>query len=81
MAGCDHSCKFRWADIRHPGVTSYYLAFSTSELGCKLEQEGNDILLQGNTLIGDNAWVDLQLDGYTSCIKFRSATSILVSST
>eukprot|EP00804_Cyclotella_cryptica_P001469 CCRYP_003704-RA/>CCRYP_003704-RA protein AED:0.31 eAED:0.31 QI:0/-1/0/1/-1/1/1/0/136 len=33
MAGCDHMCRFRWADIRHPGLTSDYLAFATSDLG------------------------------------------------
>ena len=57
MDGCNHRCKFSWADIRHSGITSDYLAFSTSELGWKLNQDKSNILLQGNTLIGDNVWV------------------------
>ena len=55
VASCDHSSIFRWADTRYPVVTSDYLAFSTSMLGCKLEQEESNISLQSNTLIGDNA--------------------------
>ncbi len=52
MAGCDHLCRFRWADIRHPGVTSDYLAFATSELALKLERTNNNILKKGNTMVG-----------------------------
>ena len=55
MTGCNHRCKFMQEDVRHPGITSYYLTFSTSVLGCKWEQEESNISLQGNTLIGDNA--------------------------
>ena len=51
-------CDFRWTDIRHPGVTSNNIAFSTSELGCTLEQEESNISLQGNTPIGDNVWFE-----------------------
>jgi hypothetical protein len=57
MAGCDHKCRFRWADIRHPGLTSDYLAFATSDLGLKLEHDNNDIMKPGYTMVGDNAWV------------------------
>ena len=57
MAGCDHMCRFRWANIRHPGLTSDYLAFATSDLGVLLEREGNNILKPGYTMVGDNAWV------------------------
>ena len=58
MAGCDHLCRFRWADIRHPGITSDYLAFSTSKLGLQLEKDGNNIMKPGHTMVGDNAWVE-----------------------
>jgi hypothetical protein len=57
MAGCDHLCRFRWADIKHPGKASDYLAFATSSLGLKLEQPNNNIIKSGHTIIGDNAWV------------------------
>ena len=57
MAGCDSMCRFRWADIRHPGKASDYLAFATSDLGIKLEKDNNGIIKPGYTMIGDNAWV------------------------
>ena len=57
MAGCDHMCRFRWADIRHPGLTLDYLAFATSDLCLKLEHDNNDIMKPGYTMVGDNAWV------------------------
>ncbi|KAL7479198.1 hypothetical protein ACHAW6_004940 [Cyclotella cf. meneghiniana] len=57
MAGCDHMCRFWWADIRHPGLTSDYLVFATSDLGLKLEHDNNDIVKPGYTMAGDNAWV------------------------
>jgi hypothetical protein len=57
MAGCDHLCRFRWADLKHPGTTSDYLAFATSPLGLKLEHDNNGILKVGYTMVGDNAWV------------------------
>ncbi|KAL7476180.1 hypothetical protein ACHAW6_002057 [Cyclotella cf. meneghiniana] len=57
MAGCDHMCRFRWADIKHPGLTSDYLAFATSNLGLKLENNHNNIIKPGKTMAGDIAWV------------------------
>ncbi|KAL7483798.1 hypothetical protein ACHAW6_009449 [Cyclotella cf. meneghiniana] len=57
MAGCDHMCRFRWADLRHPGLTSDYLAFATSDLGVQLEHESNNIMKNEYTMVGDNAWV------------------------
>ena len=60
MAGCDHMCRFRWADLRHPGLTSDYLAFATSDLGVQLEHDNNDIIKPGYTMVGDNAWVPRQ---------------------
>ena len=57
MAGCDHMCRFRWADLRHPGLTSDYLAFATSTLGIQLERENNNIVKPGYTMVGDNAWI------------------------
>lgn len=57
MAGCDHLCRFRWADLKHPGKTSDYLAFATSPLGLKLEKDNNGIVKKGYTMAGDNAWV------------------------
>ncbi len=60
MAGCDHMCRFWWADLRHPGLTSDYLAFATSDLGVQLEHDNNDIIKPGYTMVGDNAWVPRQ---------------------
>jgi len=57
MAGCDHMYRFWWADIQHPGFTSDYLAFATSDIGLKLEHDNNDIMKPGYTMVGDKAWV------------------------
>ncbi|KAL7478064.1 hypothetical protein ACHAW6_003847 [Cyclotella cf. meneghiniana] len=32
MAGCDHKCRFRWADVRHPGCNSDYTVWITSQM-------------------------------------------------
>ncbi|KAL7477302.1 hypothetical protein ACHAW6_003114 [Cyclotella cf. meneghiniana] len=56
MAECDHLCCFCWADLKHPGKTSDYLAVSTSPLGLKLEHDNNGIIQKGYTMAGDNAW-------------------------
>ena len=58
MAGCDHDTKFRWADIRHPSSTSDYLTWVSSDLGWALEKDDSDIILDGHTLAGDNAFVE-----------------------
>lgn len=54
MAGCDHLCRFRWAHIRHMGITSNYLSFETFQL----EKENDKILNVGNTMVGHNARVE-----------------------
>ena len=58
MAGCDHRCKFRWADVKNPGCTSDYTAFVTSQLGMDLMHPDQDIVADGLTMIGDNAFVE-----------------------
>ena len=58
MAGCDHKCKFRWADIRHPGACSDYLAWITSDVGKELESDDSDLVLPGHSIVGDNAFVE-----------------------
>ncbi len=58
MVVCDRIWQFRWADIRHPGITSDYLTFATSELGLNLEKEDNNTLMDQNTMIEDNAQVE-----------------------
>ncbi len=57
IAGCDHLCQFCWADVKHPGKASDCLSFATSPLGLKLEQPNSNIVKNGHTIIGDNAWV------------------------
>ena len=50
MAGCDHLCRFWWADIRHPELTSDSL-----DLGVELEHDNNNIMKSGYSMVGDNA--------------------------
>lgn len=58
MAGCDHDTKFRWADIRHPAVTSDYLAWVSSEVGRELETDDSNLVLPDHSIAGDNAFVE-----------------------
>ena len=58
MAGCDHKCRFRWADISHPGSTSDYTAFVTSQLGIDLMDPDQEIVAEDHTMVGDNAFVE-----------------------
>jgi hypothetical protein len=58
MAICDNKCRFRWADITHPGCASDLTAWLTSDLGQALEKPDQDILLPGHSIFGDNAFVE-----------------------
>ena len=58
LAGCDHCTRFRWADIHHPAVRSDYLAWTSSDLGSKLNDDDSDIVLPGHAIVGDNAFVE-----------------------
>ncbi|KAL7526510.1 hypothetical protein ACHAXR_001523, partial [Thalassiosira sp. AJA248-18] len=58
MAGCDHETKFRWKDIRHPAACSDYLAWMSSTVGRKLENDDSDLILPGHSIAGDNAFVE-----------------------
>ena len=58
MAGADHRCCFRWADICHPGSASDYTAWLTSDVGSKLQDPDQTIVAPGLTIIGDNAFVE-----------------------
>jgi hypothetical protein len=58
LAGCDHLCRFRWADITHPGIASDYTAWMTSTVGTKLRQPNQQIIAPGNTIVSDNAFVE-----------------------
>ncbi|KAL7482050.1 hypothetical protein ACHAW6_007737 [Cyclotella cf. meneghiniana] len=53
MAGCDHLCRFHWADLKHPGNTSEFFAFLTSPLGSKLEHDNNGITKR------DKRWLEI----------------------
>ena len=59
-AGCDDKCLFRWADICHPGVTSDYLAWMTSDIGRKLSSGEDGIVIPGYTIVSDNAFVEYE---------------------
>ena len=52
---CDARGRFLDVTINHPGSTSDYLAWITSALKHKVEQEG--FLAPGLALYGDNAYV------------------------
>jgi hypothetical protein len=58
LAGCDHLCRFRWADITHPGIASDYTAWMTSTLGTKLRQPNQQIIVPRDTIVSDNALVE-----------------------
>jgi hypothetical protein len=58
MAGCDHKCRFRWADVKHPGITSDYTAWVTSKLGIDLQNPDQDIILADHTIVGDGAFIE-----------------------
>jgi hypothetical protein len=60
LAGFDARCRFMWADITHPGCASDYTAWVTSGLGMKLAEPGQDIIVPGLTIFGDNAFVETQ---------------------
>jgi len=53
QAACDANGKFVDVSICHPGATSDFLAFATSQLRYKLEQDG--FLAPGLAFYGDNA--------------------------
>ena len=57
QAICDAALRFIWVDIRWPGATSDYMAWSTSELCLALEDDGKQIMYDGMTIVGDNAYV------------------------
>ena len=58
QAICDHKLRLIWADIRWPGASSDYMAWTTSKLCFDLENnETSNLLLKGMTLVGDNAYV------------------------
>ena len=54
MGTVDYRGRFLNVEIRHPGSTSDYLAFATSELKADLETPG--FLYPGLVLFGDNAY-------------------------
>ena len=56
LAMCDHECKFRWANIKHPGRSSDYLSWRGSGLPAAIEN-GLIKLIAGGTMVGDNAFV------------------------
>jgi DDE superfamily endonuclease len=53
---CNHKRRFIDIDIRHPAATSDYLAFETSALNKKLEQDG--FLYNKLAIYGDCAYVN-----------------------
>ena len=58
QAICDHTLRIIWAEIKWPAATSDYMAWVTSSLCMALEDNANTkIILDGFTIIGDNAYV------------------------
>jgi len=57
QAICDAKRRFLWVDIRFPGTTSDYFAFTQSDLFRKLEED-EMLLYPGLCLFGDNAYVN-----------------------
>ena len=56
MGTADFLGRFLDVDIRHPGSTSDFLVFATSDLKDKLETYG--FLAPGLGLFGDNAYIN-----------------------
>ena len=56
QAICDHKLRFTWIDIRWPGSTSDYMAWMTSDLCGKLE-DNTGLIMEGKYIVGDNAYV------------------------
>ena len=58
QAICDHELKFRWVEIKWPGCSSDFMAWCTSSLCHQMENNHvTNILLEGMSLAGDNAYV------------------------
>ena len=55
---CDTRVQFLDISIKHPGATSNYLAFMTSDLQKKVSTPG--FLHPGLVLFGDNAYVSCE---------------------
>ena len=51
QAACDHMLQFIWIDIRWPGNTSDYMAWSTSELYSKLGEKTTVYYYQAKQLL------------------------------
>lgn len=58
MAICDDKTRFRWIDIRCPGRSSDYLAWIMSTLPEQLADEEKQMILEGMTIVGDNAFIE-----------------------
>ena len=56
QAICDHNLKFRWIEMKWPAATSDYMAWVTSSLALKLEND-IDMIIEGGTIVGDCAYV------------------------
>lgn len=56
MGTVDHMCRFLDVQISHPGSTSDFLAFATSDLKALLERPG--FLANGLVVFGDNAYAN-----------------------
>ena len=56
QAICDDKLRFTWVDIRWPGSTSDYMAWMTSDLCGRLEDD-DGLLLEGKFIVRDNAYV------------------------
>lgn len=59
QAICDSHCRFMDVCIKHPAATSDYLAFTTSNIYYKLENNSS-FLAEGLSIYGDNAYVNNQ---------------------
>jgi len=58
QAICDYTLRIVWAEIKWPAATSDYMDWVTTSLCMALEDNTNTkIILDGFTIIGDNAYV------------------------
>ena len=80
QAICDDKLRFVWVDINWPGCSSDFIAWCTSALCQKLENNPvTKTIIDGMTLVGDNAYVKTRhmavpmkgvTDGYDDAYNF-----------
>ena len=54
---CDDKLRFTFVEIVHPASTSEYLSWALTNLRTDLEHNHRELMLDGTTIVADNAYV------------------------